>query len=265
MKVLFQSGTFISSENLNLLSAASNDCGVIKGCELYEDIDTNSLYITNGFVQFKDGTLVYLKDEDKISLDKLPRNNYYVYIVRYGNTFVLETNVLLPSDYEYVVLAEVNIDDDVEIHNVKKVKNYEKIIEGYSIKDSMLCSSNIIGIANSKDYTNYSIYFSATLSGGQGFIAVPFTFPNFKIAKVKLKAHIDENVGLTLKINKGSTTKYESKEINFNKFKDDEYEFNIDKLDEIHNGDLCSIILSLSSTDNLTEHIIKIYSILMQT
>ena len=45
MKVLFQSGTFISAENLNLLSLAANDSGIVKGCKVYKDMLTNSLKI----------------------------------------------------------------------------------------------------------------------------------------------------------------------------------------------------------------------------
>ena len=129
MKVLFQSGTFISAENLNLLSLAANDSGIVKGCKVYKDTLTNSLKISDGFVQFKDGTLVYLKNEDNISLDNLTHDNYYIYVVRYGNNFVIESNMLLPSDYEYVLLATINVNDDVEINNASTHNNFEKIIE----------------------------------------------------------------------------------------------------------------------------------------
>ena len=263
MKVLFQSGTFISAENLNLLSLAANDSGIVKGCKVYKDTLTNSLKISDGFVQFKDGTLVYLKNEDNISLDNLTHDNYYIYVVRYGNNFVIESNMLLPSDYEYVLLATINVNDDVEIHNADTHDHFEKIIEGFSIKDSVLSSASVTNVNNVKDYANYTIYFSATVKE-KGFIAIPFTFPNFTIAKIRLKAVIDEDTELVLKINNGATTKYESKEISSSKFINNEYEFNIDSLGEIKNGDSCSLILYVKSHDALN-HDIKIYSILMQT
>lgn len=265
MRILFQTGTAITSENLNLAHLATGNPGVLSGCEVY--VDDNYLVLSTGCVQFTDGVLLYLDGTDKIQWDNLPHNKYYIYIVNYGNDYSLEVSILLPEDYKYVVLAEIEIDDTITINNVKKstTPDQEKIIDGYSLYANSI--SDNVEATFEKDSTLFFSYTKLNINN-EGSFVIPFTYPIFNVKSIMLRASISSDTELNLELLHNGISKYTSEIIRNTDFENDKHIFDLKEYaNEIKNGDLCAIKLNLSQTINEENNNsdVVIYSLILQT
>lgn len=270
MKILFQTGTVLTSENMNLAHLATGNPGVLSGCDVY--LDDDYIKTVSGCVQFKDGTIVYLDGSDKIKYENFAHNEYYAYVVRYGNDYAFEVSIMLPEDYEYITLAEITILDinNVQINNVKKstIYNQEKIIDGYALHPDYIVHNEFVTLTFSKDYSTYSTFLKAFVNG-EGWLSFPFTYPNFNINKIKMKASLSSDTTLKLSVLCNGEVKYVNEGVLTNiDFDEDEHTFDLKSaLKNVKNGDICSIKINLGQTIN-EENVnsdINIYSLLLQT
>lgn len=267
MRILFQTGTAITSENLNLAHLATGKPGVLSGCEVY--IDDNYLIVSKGCVQFYDGVLVYLDGSDKLQWDNLPHNKYYMYLVNYGNDYSLEISILLPEDYKYVVLAEIEIEDNntITINNVKKstTPDQEKVIDGYSLYANSIVDN--VEATFEKDSTLFFSYTKLSINN-EGYFVIPFTYPNFEVKNIILRASLSSDTELNLELLHNGINKYTSEILRSTDFENNKHVFDLKEYaNEIKNGDLCAIKLNLSQTINEenNDSDVVIYSVLLQT
>lgn len=272
MRALFQTGTSITSENMNLAHLANGNPGVLLGCEVYEDGEY--LVVSKGCVQFSDGLIVYLDGTDKVKHDALAHNEYYLYIVRYGNDFALEIKMVLP-EYENIVLANVFIssENDIKIINTKKstAVEAEKIIDGVMLNPiGLIYDESALTLAyNNKDFILYTTHLLVVVNRDSS-LGFPFTYPNFNVSNIRLKAKLSSDTSLKLAVlSNGNTIYINDGIINQSSFdENDEYTFNLqDALASLKSGDCCCIklMLSQSTQEENASSDIDIYSITLQT
>lgn len=272
MKTLFQTGTPITSENMNLAHLSNSKPGVLNGCEVYED--ENSLVISSGCVQFNDGSIVYLDGTDKLQINSLAHNEYYVYIIRYGNDFSIEISIILPEEYEYIILANVILSDNlIKIINSKKSTSLssEKIIDGCNLHPNFLIFDDtaLTVVFDKNDFTQLKSSLRVQVND-DSFIGIPFTYPNFSVSKVKIKAKLSSDTKLKLELYcDGKSVFINDGVITQNEFDArDEYVFDLqDSTKNINSGDCCALKLLLgqsTSEENINSDIV-IYSLTLQT
>ena len=270
MKILFQTGTPITAENLNLAQLATSKPGVLSGCDIYESDEY--LVASQGCVQFSDGAIVYLDGTDRVKFDTLAHNEYYAYIVRYGNDFAFEVSMMLP-EYEHIVLADIIItDNSIKIVNSKKSTslNSELIIDGSSLHPNFLVYDETAFVATfSKDFTKLTTFLRIQVNN-ESYLGIPFTYPNFLATKIRLKAKLSSDTSLKLSLYQNGASVYTNDGIitqnDFNE--NDECVFDLqDATKNLKSGDICSIklLLGQSTSEENGNSDIDIYSITLQT
>lgn len=268
MKTIFKTGTYLTAENLNLAQLAYGSAGVISGAEVYSN--GNNLIVSSGLLKFSDGMIVSLDGTDYFDWSNLAHNKYYCFAVRYGNDVTFSVSLVLPTDYEYIILAVATIGDSCTIVNVQKssISKSEKIIDGIQLSPTSIIYDGLGTAELVTDSDKYVKYLSGIISAGStsAKIYVPFTNPLFTItkAKLKLKLSSDTILGIYVYVD-GKKMIPENNKIYGNTFTKDNYTVDFGSIfSSIESGTSCSILLwlsQISSSEENTTSDISLYSI----
>jgi len=270
MRIIWQTGTVITADNLNLSQLAYGSPGIISGCSVYES--NNYLYVSSGIIKFEDGMVVYLDGTDFVDFSSVAHSQYYLYAIQYGTSIELSLSLTLPSNYEYVLLATIQITDSGTIITNETVSS--------SVKSEMSLFGNVLsqasydsGISSITPSVNETLEFpyisiiTASASSG-GSLYIPFVMPKYAPTKFNIRGIMssDTLIGISFLVG-GVPTTFSNNKILYTSMTSIENEVSLSLgsiLSSVNEGTLCAIKISISQIsggDEDTSADLQLYSI----
>lgn len=267
MNLLFQTGTSLSAENLNRTNLVNSNPGVIEGCLAYAEGQV--VHVNKGTIMFSDGAIATTDGTETIDASSISGNGYSLVAVRYGNDVDLELLLALPENYEYVVLASVDVGTYVSVSNVGK-SNEEKrslVIDGIGLSPQSVVLGEGIISANQVIDALYMDKYLAVKVDSEGEVYIPFTHPGFDIRRIELTGKVSSDTELMVSVQVNSSRKFNSSIFSASSFDNGKLYISVgDSLAQAVLGDRCAIALTIKQTsgDNNVDSDLSLVSVVLR-